>query len=190
MICLGTTPPPPPPITTGCTVTKLLYPLRYEGVVTKMVGQDCFIMWTAFTNVSNNSVVQWGQTVTAKQKIERSSKSREEQAEGWGWLGINPTGQTSLKTTYTKGQLAMKEVEEILNQVVKELVKKQSQMFYIGFHRLEIVSLENGLLGVNVVRLVVVVHKVPLDQFYILLSLVEDLAHQQLNIKLALKSHV
>ena len=109
MICLGTTPPPPPPITTGCTVTKLLYPLRYEGVVTKMVGQDCFIMWTAFTNVSNNSVVQWGETVTAKQKIERSSKTREQQAEGWGWPGINPTGQTSLKTTYSKGQLAIKE---------------------------------------------------------------------------------
>ena len=29
------------------------------------------------TNISNNSVVQWGQTVTAKQKVERSSKSRE-----------------------------------------------------------------------------------------------------------------
>ena len=109
MICLGTTPPPPPAITAGCTVTKLLFPLRYEGVVTKQQGEKCFIMWTAFTNIGNNSVVQWGQTVNSKQKVERSSKSREEQSQGWGWPGINPTGQTSLKTTYMKGQLVMKE---------------------------------------------------------------------------------
>ena len=109
MICLGTTPPPPPPITTGCTVTKLLFPLKYEGVVTKINGESCFIMWTSFTNIGGSSVVQWGQTVNSKEKVERSSKSREQQAEGWGWPGINPTGQTTLKTTYSKGQLSIKE---------------------------------------------------------------------------------
>ena len=88
MICLGTTPPPPPAITAGCTVTKLLFPLRYEGVVTKMVGQNCFIMWTAFTNISNQ--VYGTMRVGPGQKIERSSASREQQAQGWGWPGIEP----------------------------------------------------------------------------------------------------
>ena len=109
MICLGTTPPPPPAITTGSTVTKLLFPLRYEGVVTKMVGEQCFIMWTSFVNIGNNSVIQWRQTVNSNEKVERLSKTREEQAEGWGWPGIQPKGETSLKTIYMKGQLTMKE---------------------------------------------------------------------------------
>ena len=108
MICLGTTPPPPPAITKGCTVTKLLFPLRYEGVVTKMQGENCFIMWTAFTNISNQ--VYGTMRVGPGQKIERSSASREQQAQGWGWPGIDPTLSTSpLKTTYMKGQLAIKE---------------------------------------------------------------------------------
>ena len=108
MICLGTTPPPPPAITAGCTVTKLLFPLRYEGVVTKQQGEKCFVMWTAFTNISNQ--VYGTMRVGPGQKIERSSASREQQAQGWGWPGIDPTLSTSpLKTTYMKGQLAMKE---------------------------------------------------------------------------------
>jgi len=109
MISLGTSPPPPPAITSGCTVTKLLFPIQYEGVVTKINGESCFIMWTNFTNIGNNSVEQSGQTVNANEKVERSTKSREQQAEGWGWPGIDPTGTTSLKTTYNKGQLAIKE---------------------------------------------------------------------------------
>ena len=109
MISLGTSPPPPPAITSGCTVTKLLFPIQYEGVVTKINGESCFIMWTNFTNIGNNSVEQSGQTVNPNEKVERSTKSREQQAEGWGWPGINPTGTTSLKTTYNKGQLAIKE---------------------------------------------------------------------------------
>ena len=73
-----------------------------------MVGQDCFIMWTAFTNVSNQ--VYGTMRVGPGQKIERSSQTREQQAQGWGWPGINPTLSTSrLKTTYAKGQLAIKE---------------------------------------------------------------------------------
>ena len=109
MISLGTSPPPPPAITSGCTVTKLLFPIQYEGVVTKINGESCFIMWTNFTNIGNNSVEQQGQKVNSNEKVERSTKSREQQAEGWGWPGINPTGTTSLKTTYNKGQLAIKE---------------------------------------------------------------------------------
>ena len=45
--------------------------------------------------------------VGPKQKIERSSFNREQQAQGWGWPGIDPTLSTysRLKTTYAKGQL-------------------------------------------------------------------------------------
>lgn len=110
MICLGTKPPDPPAIKRGSTVTKLVFPLKFEGVVTRMRGEQCFIMWTAVTNLSTNTVEQVReQSIGAKQKVERSSKSREEQAKGWGWPGINPTGQTSLKTSYSKRQLAIKE---------------------------------------------------------------------------------
>ena len=73
-----------------------------------MQGEKCFIMWTAFTNISNQ--VYGTMRVGPGQKIERSSASREQQAQGWGWPGIEPTLSTSpLKTTYMKGQLAMKE---------------------------------------------------------------------------------
>ena len=176
MICLGTTPPPPPAITKGCIVTKLLYPLRYEGVVTKMVGENCFIMWTAFTNISNQFLGRWGQTGPG-QKIERSSASREQQAEGWGWPGINPTGISSLKTTYTKGQLAIKEACGDIKSGCKRTCEEAVADVLYNFPHLEIVLLENGVVGVAVVQVVEVVHNMLLDLFCIQLSLEEDLAY-------------
>ena len=62
----------------------MLFPLKYEGVVTKLQGEKCFIMWTSFTNISNQ--VYGTMRVGPKQKIERSSASREQQAQGWGGL--------------------------------------------------------------------------------------------------------
>ena len=89
-----------------------------------------------------------------------------------------------------KGQLAIKEACGDIKSGCKRTCKKQLLMFYISFLLLEIVLLENGVVGVVVIKVVEAVHKVPPDQFCIQLNLEEDLARQQLNIKPAPKHRV
>ena len=108
MHCFGTAPPPPPPIKPGDTVTKTLGALKYEGIVTKMIGADCLIMWTSATNVGSSSVTQWGTSISPGGTRKREASSIDEQKTGWGWDGIEPTGNTSLKTTYNKARLNLK----------------------------------------------------------------------------------
>lgn len=97
LICLGTSPPSPPDITAGCTVTKELFPIKYTGTVTKMRGSNCDIMWTESINLTTNK------------KEDRTTMDRNTQAAVFGWPAIDPIGKTSLETSYTKGQLAIKE---------------------------------------------------------------------------------
>ncbi len=108
MHCLGVPPPPPPPIKAGDTVTKQLGGLKYEGIVIRMRGANCEIMWTSATNTSSSSVTQWGTSIPPGGTKKREGSSIDEQKTGWGWDGIPPTGSTSLKTTYNKARLNLK----------------------------------------------------------------------------------
>ena len=96
MHCTGETPPPPPPIKIGDTVTKVIDNNKYEGIVIKITGSKCYILWYEYTNLNNNT------------KKTRESTSIEEQKLIFGWDGINPTGQTDLKTVYNKAKLNLK----------------------------------------------------------------------------------
>ena len=92
MQCFGTTPPPPPPIKPGDTVSMSADGYKYEGIVTKMSGTDCFIMWTKSENVTT---------------INREGMSIDKQKRIFGWPGINPT-ERKVKTTVNKARLNLK----------------------------------------------------------------------------------
>ena len=62
----------------------------------KITGSKCYILWYEYTNLNNNT------------KKTRESTSIEEQKLIFGWDGINPTGQTDLKTVYNKAKLNLK----------------------------------------------------------------------------------
>ena len=98
MHCLGEAPPPPPPIKAGDTVSKIIGDIKYEGVVIRLKGSNCEIMWHTRTNLTNGGIAK------------REAADIEEQKEAWGWDGIPPTGKTNLKTTYNKARLTQTKI--------------------------------------------------------------------------------
>ena len=108
MQCLGDPPPPPPPIKAGDTVTKLVGDLKFEGVVIRMKGANCEIMWHTVTNIGSSSITFWKEAIGPGSTKSRESYSMEGQKTAWGWDGIPPTGKTDLKTTYNKAGLNLK----------------------------------------------------------------------------------
>jgi hypothetical protein len=97
-LCLGEVPPPPPPIKAGDTVlhTKNVSEglLIFEGVVTGLRGELCKVMWVKTT--SNGKV------------REREGLSLEEQKKYFGWDGIPPTKNISIKAWINKRSLNLK----------------------------------------------------------------------------------
>ena len=89
MFMTGRAPPPPKPIKKGDTVNMRLGRYRYEGVVMDIRGALSYIMWTKISGMGR----VW----------RREDMSSEAQAWDLGWPGINPKGNSSLKTImYTK----------------------------------------------------------------------------------------
>jgi len=94
--CFGEKPPPPPPIKPGDTVLRTVENNKYEGVVIKMLGADCYILWTQETNMNNNNVKK------------REGTTINEQKAMFGWDGIPPIKNTKLKTIINKARLNLK----------------------------------------------------------------------------------
>ncbi len=89
MFMLGEKPPTPEPIKPGDTVNMRHGGYRYEGVVMKMIGEDCDIMWLKSDNVTT---------------LSREGMSVDDQKKIFGWPGINPTERT-IKTKYPRLKL-------------------------------------------------------------------------------------
>uniref|UniRef100_A0A6C0JEU4 Spondin-like TSP1 domain-containing protein n=1 Tax=viral metagenome TaxID=1070528 RepID=A0A6C0JEU4_9ZZZZ len=96
MHCFGSTPPAPPPIKPGDTVSRIIDSNKYEGLVTRMSGADCYILWTQGTNLNNNNVTK------------REGTTINEQKQMFGWDGIPPTKNPKLKTIVNKARLNLK----------------------------------------------------------------------------------
>ena len=96
MHCLGSPPPPPPPIKPGDTVSRTIDINKYEGVVIKMLGNDCYILWTQQTNLNNSNITK------------REGTTINEQKEMFGWDGVPPTKNPKLKTVINKARLNLK----------------------------------------------------------------------------------
>jgi len=99
MKCLGEKPPPPPPIKAGDTVLKQQEVeeglLKFEGIVTGMIGNSCKVMWYQSTN----------QAGTVRK---REGMSIDDQKKYFGWDGIAPTYNTKLKDWIHKARLNLK----------------------------------------------------------------------------------
>ena len=96
MHCLGTPPPPPPPIKPGDTVTRTIDINKYEGTVIKMLGADCYVLWTQQTNLNNSNITK------------REGTTIDEQKQMFGWDGVPPTKNPKLKTIINKARLNLK----------------------------------------------------------------------------------
>ena len=94
--CFGEKPPPPPPIKPGDTVSRTVDSNKYEGVVIRMSGSDCYVLWTQETNTNNNNVKK------------REGTTINEQKQMFGWDGIPPTKNPKLKTIVNKARLNLK----------------------------------------------------------------------------------
>ena len=98
MHCLGEAPPKPPAIKAGDSVTKIVGDMKFEGIVIRLRGANCEIMWHTKTDLVGGVITK------------REGSSLEEQKQIWGWDGISPTGKTDLKTTYNKARLTQKKI--------------------------------------------------------------------------------
>jgi len=98
MQCYGIKPAPPPPIKAGDTVilNKNVEEgqLRFEGIVTRMDGDVCKVMWTS----------------TFKNGVERKrdTMSQDDQKKYLGWPGLPPEYNVSLPAEFNKGRLHLK----------------------------------------------------------------------------------
>ena len=98
MQCYGVAPAPPPPLKVGDIVrmnrTVKEGSLRLEGIVTRMDGNTCKVLWTK----------TWKNGVERK----RETMTQDDQKKYLGWPGVPPTYNTSLPVEIHKGRLNLK----------------------------------------------------------------------------------